>query len=468
MTHKKSFFSSIKFKTMMGIGLLILMIMTGVIGIISEQVRKTVMDESLDKGRAIARNLSMIAEEAILTQDDTSLFVPLSKSVKESKGIVYAFVRSNQNKIIAHNEISEVDATYSLPGERNNLRSDGKVTVISYLRNDGLFVYDISTAIGGAAKLGFVHIGIDGSTIDEVVKSIRNQILLMTLVGLIVAAIGAFIVASMQVKPILLLVDGVRAIGEGHLDQKIDIKRKDEIGDLTNAFNDMAKGLQEREFIRQTFRKFVHKDLADQLLNNPDMIKVGGERKKATIIFTDIRGFTPLSETLQPEELINLLNSYFGELVPIIDKHGGILDKFIGDAMMIVFGTPVESDDDSLNAVKAGLEMKETIERLNKQNEKEGKKTIIMGIGINTGHVVAGNLGTEDRMEYTVLGDAVNVAARIEGVSRKGEVLISEATYEEIKDKINVSGDVEHVELKGKSKPMGVYHVVSVKEETAS
>ena len=461
MSRKKMFFNSIKFKMIFAFGSLILLIMAGVAGVISENVRETIVGESLDKGRAIAQNLSMIAEEAILTKDDTSLFMPLAKSVEESRGIIYAFVRENNGNILAHNDVSKVDSRYSDPSGFKEILSDKQKRIISYMSGKKL-AYDISTPVGGVEKLGYVHIGIDSSIIDKVLEATRSKIQLMTIIGLIIGAIGAFIISTMQVKPILMLVSGVKAIGEGNLDQKIEIKRKDEIGDLTDAFNDMAKGLQEREFIRQTFQKFVHKDIANELLSNPDMIKVGGERKKVTVIFTDIRGFTPLSESMKPEDLIGLLNSYYGQLLPIIDRNGGVLDKFIGDAMMIVFGTPLQKDDDSLRAVRTGIEIREKLKELNSKREKDGMAPVIMGIGINTGYVVAGNIGSEERMEYTVLGDAVNVAARIEGQSRTGEVMISEETYREVKDKIKVSGEVDHVSLKGKSKPMNIYTVEKI------
>lgn len=461
MSRKMRIFSSLRFKMMLGISILIVLIMVGVTGVISDKARETVMAESLDKGRAIAQNLSMIAEEAILTSDDISLFLPFKKSVKESRGIIYAFVSDKDGKIIAHNDVTRVDSIYSDPSEFEELYSDKERRIISFNGGEKL-TYDISTPVGDVEQLGFVHIGIDGSIIEDVVESMRKSIQMIMLAGLLIGAVGAFIVASMQVRPILMLVSAVRAIGEGKLDQKIEIKRKDEIGDLTDAFNDMAKGLQEREFIRQTFQKFVHKDVVNELLSNPDMIKVGGERKKASVIFTDIRGFTPLSESMKPEELIGLLNSYFGQLLPIIDENGGVLDKFIGDSMMIVFGTPLEKDDDSLRAVKTGLEMQVKLKELNSQRERDGMPTVIMGIGINTGYVVAGNVGSEDRMEYTVLGDAVNIAARIEGQSRTGEVMISEETYKETKGKIKVSGEVDHVSLKGKSKPMNIYTVEKI------
>ena len=461
MSRKMRIFSSLRFKMMVGISILIVLIMVGVTGVISDKARETVMAESLDKGRAIAQNLSMIAEEAMLTSDDISLFLPFKKSVKESRGIIYAFVSDKEGRIIAHNDVTQVDSGYSSPSVFEELYSDKEKRIISF-SSEGRLTYDISTPVGDVEQLGFVHIGVDGSIIEDVVESMRKSIQMIMLAGLLIGAVGAFIVASMQVRPILMLVSGVRAIGEGKLEQRIEIKRKDEIGDLTDAFNDMAKGLQEREFIRQTFQKFVHKDVVNELLSNPDMIKVGGERKKATVIFTDIRGFTPLSESMNPEELIGLLNSYFGQLLPIIDENGGVLDKFIGDSMMIVFGTPLEKDDDSLRAVKTGLEMQQKLKELNTQRERDGMAPVIMGIGINTGYVVAGNVGSEDRMEYTVLGDAVNIAARIEGQSRSGEVMISEETYEETKGKIKVSGDVDHVSLKGKSRPMNIYTVEKI------
>ena len=461
MSRKKMFFNSIKFKMIFAFGSLILLIMAGVAGVISENVRETIVGESLDKGRAIAQNLSMIAEEAILTKDDTSLFMPLAKSVEESRGIIYAFVRENNGNILAHNDVSKVDSRYSDPSGFKEILSDKQKRIISYM-SGGKLAYDISTPVGGVEKLGYVHIGIDSSIIDKVVGATRNKIQLMTIIGLIIGAIGAFIISTMQVRPILMLVSGVKAIGEGKLDQKIEIKRKDEIGDLTDAFNDMAKGLQEKEFIRQTFQKLVHKDVVNELLSNPDMVKVGGERKKATIIFTDIRGFTPLSESLKPEDLIGLVNGYFKQLLPIIDRNGGVLDKFIGDAMMIVFGAPIEKDDDAMRAVRTGLEMQQKLNEMKKEKEKEGRKTIVMGIGINTGYVVAGNVGSQDRMEYTVLGDVVNVASRIEGQSRTGEVMISEETYNEVRDFVKVSGEVEQVSLKGKSKPMNIYTVEKI------
>lgn len=464
MNNQIGVFDSIKFKMMAGIAVLVALIMMGVNWIISEQVRGSLMNEILDKGRSMAKNLSLIAEEAILTKDDTSLFIALSKSVEESKGILYALVIDENDRIIAHNHVAEVDSVFVVPEMSDELPSTPEHRILSYIKGETT-IYDVSGSVGGVESLGEVHIGIAGSLIDDVVEKTGRNIILMTLGGVFLGGLGAFVFTTLQVKPILMLVAGVKAIGEGRLDQRINIKRRDEIGALTNAFNEMAIGLQEREFIRQTFQKFVHKDIANELLKNPDMIKVGGERKKATIMFTDIRRFTSLAEKMRPEDVIDLLNDYFAVLVPVIAKYGGVLDKFIGDAMMVVFGIPVQKDGDALKAVKAGLKMKETVDMLNEKRKKEGKETVILGIGINTGYVVAGNVGSEVRMEYTVLGDAVNVAARLEGLSTTGDVIISEHTYEEVKNYVVAAKGTEKVSLKGKSEAFTIYRVERLVQE---
>jgi len=443
---------------MFGIVSLIALTMVGVNSVVLKEVRKAILAESLDKGQAIARNLSLIAEEAILTMDDTSLFIPLSKTVEESRGIMYAFITDKTGKVIAHNDISAVDSMHKDPRPLLEIESGSGSRIITYDSPEGL-MYEIDSAVGGIENLGNIHVGITGAIIDEAVENITKSILTLSFLGLLVGAIGAVILASMQVKPILMLARGVRAIGEGDLEQRVDVRRKDEIGDLAEAFNEMTRGLQEREFIRQTFQKFVHKDVVNQLLENPDMIKVGGEAKKATVLFTDVRSFTSLSEAMDPAEVIQILNDYFKELLPVIDENGGMLDKFMGDAMMIVFGIPLYGEDDSYRAVKTGLEMKDVVKKLNKKRTEEGKKTLVLGIGINTGYVIAGNVGSESRMEYTVLGDVVNIAARIEGLSRNGEVLISKNTYTEVMDKVTVKSSGEPVSLKGKAEPVKIYEV---------
>jgi len=197
-------------------------------------------------------------------------------------------------------------------------------------------------------------------------------------------------------------------------------------------------------------------------MKNPDSTNLGGKKQKTTILFSDIRGFTPMSEKLQPEEVVALLNEYFSEMSGIIFNWNGTLDKYIGDAMMVLFGAPIIGDNDELRAVTAAIEMQAKLKQLNDKLTMEGKKAIGMGIGINTGGVVVGNIGSENRLEYTAIGDSVNLASRLCSVAKAGQVIISDFTYEHVKDKVEVT-KLEKVQVKGKEEKIQIYDILKVK-----
>ena len=467
-TAKKGggFIFSLKYKILIAILFFVAALMGTVIGLINKNVRETILAESIEKGLAVARGIATASEDPLLTSDDLTLFSTL-KGAQDNTGVVYGMVVDMEGNIRAHNDVNMSGKPYS-EAARSSVFKTGKDYVInSYMGETGT-TYDISIpifSIGATDEIGKVHLGLSEKTAREAVEKASRYIIYLSAIGLFLGGIGAFLMATVMVKPIKLLVSGVRAIGEGKFHQRINIKRRDEIGELTSAFNDMAKGLEEREFIRTTFQKFVHKDIANELLKSPDKVKVGGERKKVTVLFTDIRGFTPLSEKLPPEEVVAILNMHFSNCIPLIDKNGGVLDKFIGDAMMATFGTPFTKSDDALRAVKTGLMISDMRKKLNEERLKEGKEPIHIGIGINTGNVVAGNIGSEDRMEYTVLGDVVNTAARIEGLSKEEEVIITEDTYKDIMDSVVVSEVRREVTVKGKSRPVIIYKVLGLKEK---
>jgi class 3 adenylate cyclase len=462
---KGGFIFSLRFKILLGILLFVVVLMGAVIGLINRNVGETILSESIDKGLAIARGISISSEDPLLTNDDLALFSTL-KGVLDNRGVIYGMIVDKEGTIRAHNDVKLSGRTYGDP-TGTTLFKTGKDYVIKSYMAESDKVYDINVpifSVGATEEIGKVHLGLSERTARETAERASRYIIYLSAIGLILGGIGAFLLATVMVKPIRLLVSGVRAIGEGRFHQRIEINRRDEIGELTAAFNDMAKGLEEREFIRNTFQKFVHKDIANELLKSPDKVKVGGERKKVTVLFTDIRGFTPLAENMLPEDVVALLNRHFSSMLPIINKNGGVLDKFMGDAMMVTFGTPFPKDGDALRAVKTGLMMREMRRRLNEERIKEGKAPIRMGIGINTGYVVAGNIGSEDRMEYTVFGDVVNTAARVEGLSKEEDVIITEDTFGEIKDSVIVGQEREEVSLKGKNKPVAIYRVLGIKE----
>ena len=459
---KKGVFIGLRFKSLIMILVVISALMIAVIVILESYVRKTLIAEGIEKGAAIAKSLAAAVADPIQTSDDLAIFSSVNGITGNKGVVVYGFIESG-GVIKAHTNMDMTNKDYSHAGYV--LKKDGNATVRITRGSDT--IYDIAVSIiSREGKLGEAHIGLSQTVVDEVIRDVRQKILYLTVGALFLGGLGALGLSSVLVKPIKLLAKGVKSIGDGNFHQRIDIKRRDEIGELTTAFNDMAKGLEEREFIKDTFKKFVHTDIVDDLLKNPEKIKVGGERKKVTVLFTDIRGFTTISEKISPEEVVAMLNEYFTNNLKVVNGFGGVLDKFIGDAMMIIFGVPFEAKDDTLRAVKTGIFMRKAIRDLNIQRMRLGKFPIQMGIGINTGYVIAGNVGSEDRMEYTVLGDVVNIAARIEGLSRNMEVIVTENTYNEIKDKV-IAIEKGAVSLKGKTMPVKVYEIHGIRDGMA-
>jgi len=222
---------------------------------------------------------------------------------------------------------------------------------------------------------------------------------------------------------------------------------------------------QEKKHIRQTFSKFVSKSVVDELLKDPSKIKLGGDKKILTVLFSDIRGFTSISERLTPEELVEHLNIYLQSMTDIIIKYYGTLDKYIGDAVMAFWGAPIEMDDHALKACKASLEMMEALQEMNKKWEMENKPTLEIGIGINTGDMIVGNMGSAARMDYTLMGDNVNLGSRLEGTNKfyKTGIIISEFTYQYVKDDV-IARELDLIRVKGKALPVKIFELMAIKD----
>ncbi|MFO8061414.1 MAG: tetratricopeptide repeat protein [bacterium] len=213
----------------------------------------------------------------------------------------------------------------------------------------------------------------------------------------------------------------------------------------------------------KAYEKYLPRRIVEKIDYNPYNVRVEGERRFVTILFGDVSGFTALSERLDPEDVIKVINKYFNKMLYIVDKYGGDVDKFVGDAIMVVFGAPVAHKNDPERAVRAALEMQEAIETIEPVPAKGELIKVRMSIGINTGEIVALNMGTDQRMEYTVMGDNVNLSARLEGVANAGQVIISDSTYKYVKNRFDFA-ELEPVSVKGKSEPIQIYQALNVRE----
>ncbi len=221
---------------------------------------------------------------------------------------------------------------------------------------------------------------------------------------------------------------------------------------------------EEKQKLKEVFSKYVSPQVVAEIVKNPDSLELGGVKKKIAVLFSDIRGFTSMSEKMQPEEVVAILNEYFEEMTKIVFKYNGTLDKYMGDAIMALYGAPVEMKNPVVNAVATAVEMQKRLKELNEQWANHGWKTLGMGIGITYGDVVVGNIGSSLRMDYTAIGDTVNLASRLQGVAKAGEVLVSDQAYEQIKDYV-MAEELEPIKVKGKEKPVRVYKVIALLPE---
>lgn len=263
-------------------------------------------------------------------------------------------------------------------------------------------------------------------------------------------------------RPLKKLKKSADEITNGNYDAKTLVCSNDEMGVLGDSFNAMAKSLKEKEFMRDTFGKIVTPQIRDYLLTKN--VALGGETLDVTVMFCDIRGFTTLSENMPPEKIVSLLNEYFTGLETCVARHGGVINKYIGDAIMVLFGAPIPSATHALDAYRAALDMRAALARMNKGWAERGLPEIRFGIGIHSGPVLAGNIGAANRMEYTVIGDTVNTASRIEGLCKtcQKDLLISESAADLIQAQEAAAAlpalqFVADAEIRGRKEKVKVY-----------
>jgi class 3 adenylate cyclase len=315
----------------------------------------------------------------------------------------------------------------------------------------------------GGESLGRLRVGMSSVEADR-----QLQAALVTsgaIVGglLLVVLFLAAVAAGRLVRPVQRLSEAMARVAEGDLDQDLPPTSSDEIGHLTAAFNAMTSGLRQRERLRATLGRYVSSDVAERILEEADDLDIHGEVRPVSVLFLDIRGFTTLSERLAPREVVELLNSYFEIIVRSVLRHDGIINKFIGDAIMAVWGAPKSQPDHAWQAVAAAWEIQRGIGAFNWERMKQGRDVIHAGIGINTGEAIAGNVGTAERLEYTVIGDEVNLAQRLESIAKPGQILVSAATYVRIDGRVAANA-LEPVKVKGREKPVTPYEITDLVE----
>jgi class 3 adenylate cyclase len=290
----------------------------------------------------------------------------------------------------------------------------------------------------------------------SVVDNDRKRVILMGaggfMVALLVASLVSIQVARGMSRPIESLVEASRKIAAGDYKVKVDVGTRDEIGRLGAAFNDMTDGLRKRQEIMD---KTLSRDVAEEFLKGTDRRP---DRRVVTIVFMDIRGYTSGTEGMDPGDVVVMLNELMDLLSGAIVRNGGIVNKFLGDGLMAMFGAPKPLEGHALRAVRAGLEMQKWMARWNDRRIARGLPAFFSGIGINTGIAMCGKVGAQDRMEYTLIGEEVNLASRICGKAAPRQVLVTKQTWDQVKEEMK-GRELEPVNVKGLSYPIKVYEV---------
>ena len=251
-------------------------------------------------------------------------------------------------------------------------------------------------------------------------------------------------------------------VAQGEYGEPLEVRSQDEIGQLTRSFNDMVAGLKERDFISNTFGRYVDQEVAAKLMERPEASRLGGEKRQVVIMFSDIRGFTPIAEALSPEATIQLVNGYFSRMVEVLRPHHGIIVDFLGDAILAFFDpldgplAPVGRE-----ALRCALSMQQAMLGVNLAGIGQKLPPLHMGIGLHAGEVVVGNIGSETRAKYGIVGSAVNLAHRIQAQARGGEVVVSQAVYDLVQHKVTITREFE-VRLKGIHDPVTLYALEQV------
>ncbi len=397
-------------------------------------------------------------------------YIRLNKILKSfaKSGITDTFMINGEGDVLAHPDTKLVLGhanLLNLPIVDRMMKSKLDNGQTRYKNEAGVY------HLGSFKKIGFSGIGVVSSVSEDLalqeVYNIQRRNIYITIIVLNLAILIVYFFSKSLTTPITVLLGATKEIENGNFQVGIKPSTGDEIGMLTESFVEMGRGLEERERMKDAFGKFVNKDIAEQVLRGE--IKLGGERKKATVFFSDIRSFTAISEKLEPEEVVEFLNQYMTRMVNCVNDTFGVVDKYIGDAVMAVWGAPVSHGNDTENAINGALMMRKELLEFNKGRGDAKHPIIKIGCGINTGPLLAGQIGSVERMEYTVIGDTVNLASRIESLNKPfgTDILISTDTYHEVKNIFRVE-PMQKIKVKGKSEPQQIFAVLGRLDDPSS
>jgi len=394
-----------------------------------------------------------------LLQKDALAMNLISQNIQSYPGVSEAYILDDEFVIQGHKLPEKVGRTASeAKGLSAGLSGDGPWLI---KEEGGTFTF-LSPIVFKKTTVGYTVASFSDAFIKKQVGGAVRKVVAIASFLVVAVSLLSIPIATRLLRPIFTLLKGTREIAKGNFEYRIPESGADEIGDLVRSFNAMASELKKKEVLTGVFNRYVSPAVADEILKEPERIVLGGERRDVTVFFVDIRDFTALSRRMPPERIVDILNRHFTLVTGIVFHFEGTIDKFIGDAVMSVFGAPIRTGRHLEQGIKAALAIKYAYERLRTESGSDGAASLEMGIGLDTGEVIVGNIGTHSRMEYTAMGDAVNLASRLAGVAKAGEILITGAAYRSVSEHV-VAEKMRTAEIKGIKGPFEMYNVVDLK-----
>lgn len=414
------------------------------------QYSRALENEARKRGSYIAESLAQNARDAVLLEDDLVLSRLVDSVAKESE-VVAARLLDEQGRILASTVAGDPEIIERMTASQP-LAFDprGRALVIA----SRMVFRDVEV---GEAQVVLDIYAIVGSVVDRS----RRDLYVASGGLLIVGVLLAFATSGRITRPLRRLRLAVSALAKGDTTARVEATTRDEVADLTRAFNEMSASLSEKRRVETAFRRYVSDHVLQQVLDQPDAVQLTGERREITVLFIDIRRFTRLASAIEPEPLVGFLNEAFELITDRLLQHGATVDKYLGDGILAYLGAPIESSDHSERAVAAAIAVQRSVEERNKARESAGEEfyRLDLGIGIETGRVVLGNIGSELKMDYTIIGDAVNVANRLQKLAGPGEIMITADVAGHLGDRVRFDSLGERA-LEGRDEPVEVLRVL--------
>jgi len=452
---------SLKLKLSLPITALVILTVV-LVGVLRLRQAEESLTEAMEKrGRTIARDLANSARHSILTNDELALNLLVTDALK-NPDVAYVVVTDQEGKILAHPDLRQIGRPQERPAGWPVPSPEIATQTITHPQHGRILDFAVPLVFSGV-RVGALYLGFSQRAIEQALVKAQTQAIAISTGLVILGILAGFRLASVLARPLNRLVEATKAIAAGDFRVTLPVTSRDEIGLLTESFNQMARSLGEKEMIKRAFSRYVAWQVVQEILKDPERLVLREERRDVTVLFCEIEGFTAIAARLEPVEVIRLLNDFFGLMIDTTFRHDGTLNEFFGDGVMAFFGAPIADQDHALHAVRTALDMQAGVAALSERRIRAAEVPIAIRIGINAGEVVAGTVGSEDRMKYAVVGDNVNLAARLQSNAKAGQILISQRTYDRMKAAVDAR-PLGSIRVKGKQEVVEILEVLGLRE----